>query len=164
MSRRLQFLLLAVLVVTLGGAGCGGGEPQPVPLVLDEDACSYCRMAISQREFAAEAVTPGGRVERFDDIGCLLDWRREQEVPEDTAFFVIDFTTGEWLDAADAAYLRSRAMPTPMGSGLAAFATPEAAAGAADRLGVGRERGEAQEGKQLAEVLGWAELSAEEEP
>ena len=157
MRCRLHLLLLPVLVVTLGSAACGGGEPRPGPLVLDEDACSFCRMAISQRELAAEAVTPGGRVERFDDIGCLLDWRQEHEVPEGTAFSVVDFTTGDWLDATDAGYLRSRAMPTPMGSGLAAFASREAAAAAAERLGVGPEG-------HAGEVLGWAELSAEEEP
>lgn len=148
----------ALLALALVAAACGSGEPRPVPLVLDEDACSFCRMAISQRELAAEAVTRGGRVERFDDIGCLLDWRHEHEVPDGTAFFVVDFETGDWLDATEAVYLRSRAIPTPMGSGLLAFASREAAVAAEERLGL---RDDA-EGAGRARILGWAELAGEE--
>lgn len=59
---------------------CGGGALEPVPIVLDEDACSSCRMAISQPEYAAELVTPTGRGERFDDLGCVAAWLRRQEV------------------------------------------------------------------------------------
>lgn len=149
-----------VLVLGLSVLSCGAGEPQPVPLVLDEDACSFCRMAISQREFAAEAVTTSGRVERFDDIGCLLDWRREREIPEGTAFFVVDSHNGEWLDAEEAAYLRSRAIPTPMGSGLVAFGSREEAAAARKRLGIGGGRTATGDG----EVIGWEDLAREEEP
>jgi len=150
----------ALLVLGLTVAACGAGEPQPVPLVLDEDACSFCRMAISQREFAAEAVTRSGRVERFDDIGCLLDWRRRREVPEGTAFFVVDFDSAEWLDAQDAAYLRSRAIPTPMGSGLVAFGSRDAAVAARERLGLGEDRTASASGQ----VIAWAELAGEEGP
>lgn len=146
---------LTLLAITLLAIACGAGEPRPVPLVLDEDACSHCRMAISQREFAAEAVTPGGRVERFDDIGCLLDWRRKQEVPESTGFFVVDFDTGDWLDATEAVYVRSRAIPTPMGSGLVAFGSRDAAAAASRRLGLG-------EGAAGADtILDWRDLTRE---
>lgn len=144
----------ALLVLALTATACGSGEPRPVPLVLDEDACSYCRMAISQREFAAEAVTRSGRAERFDDIGCLLDWRRGWEVPEGTAFFVVDFDTGEWLDAEDATFLRSRAIPTPMGSGLVAFGAREAAAAARERLGLG----EGSSATGVGTTLGWPDL------
>ena len=155
-------VLVGVLVgvLALAVAGCGAREPQPVALVLDEDACSFCRMAISQREMAAEAVSPGGRVERFDDIGCLLDWRSERKVPEGTVFFVVDFDSGEWLDAEEAAYLRSRAIPTPMGSGLVAFGSRSAALTAQERL----ELGHGPEEAGVADVIGWEDLAGEEEP
>lgn len=139
----------SLLLLALVAAACGVAEPQPVPLVLDEDACSHCRMAVSQREFAAEAVSRSGHVERFDDIGCLLDWRKEREIPEGTALFVVDFDTGEWLTAEDAHYLRSRAIPTPMGSGLVAFGSREPAVQAKERLGSG-------------ELIAWEDLVGEE--
>lgn len=116
-------------------AGCGSGPPEPVPIVLDEDACSYCRMAISQREYAAELVTRQGRVELFDDVGCLAAWLREHGRPEGAAAFVVDYGSGEWLAAEAATYLASTALPTPMRSGLAAFGDAAAADAAAREIG-----------------------------
>jgi copper chaperone NosL len=106
-----------------------------VPIVLDEDACSHCRMAISQREYAAELVTPQGLVELFDDVGCLAAWLREHGRPEGAALFVVDFASGEWLAAEEATYVVSPALPTPMRSGLAAFGDPAAAEAATAELG-----------------------------
>jgi copper chaperone NosL len=123
--------LAPILVLTVG---CAGGPPEPVPIVLHEDACSHCRMAISQREYAAELVTPQGRVERFDDAGCLAAWLREHGRPEGAALFVVDYATGEWLAAEDATYVVSPVLPTPMGSGLAAFDEPDAAEAATAKL------------------------------
>jgi copper chaperone NosL len=134
----------AVLALALG---CGGGPPQPVAIALDEDICSYCRMAVSERQFAAELVTPQGRVEVFDDVGCLVDWLREHGRPPGAAAFVVDFGTGQWLAAEGAAYVRSPELPTPMRHGLAAFADRPAAAAASRELG--------------GEVVAWGDLGAE---
>ncbi len=117
----------SALIAALALAACAGGPPEPAPIVLDEDACAYCRMAISQREFAAELVTRQGRVERFDDVGCMAAWLRAHGRPEGAAAFVVDYRSGEWLPAEDATYVASPALPTPMRSGLAAFADPAAA-------------------------------------
>lgn len=128
-------LRLAAALTALALAACGGGAPEPVPIVLDEDACSYCRMAISQPEYAAELVTPEGRVERFDDVGCLAAWLRRHGRPEGAAAFVAEYRTGGWIAAESASYLVSPALPTPMSSGLAAFADRAAAEAAASELG-----------------------------
>lgn len=126
---------LAVAALAIAVSACGGGAPEPVPIVLDEDACSHCRMAISQREYAAELVTPQGRVERFDDIGCLAAWLREHGRPAGAALFAVDYASGEWLAAEDATYVVSPRLPTPMRSGLAAFGDPAAARAATAELG-----------------------------
>lgn len=130
--------MVAVLV------GCGG-VPEPVEIVLNEDACSYCRMAVSQREFAAEVLTREGRVEVFDDIGCLVDWLAERGRPERSGAFVVDYESGDWLAAEEAVYVRSTELQTPMGHGLVAFGDrSRAEAAAAGRLG--------------GEVLGWSQI------
>jgi copper chaperone NosL len=136
--------LLSLLALAMA---CGGGAPSPVPIVLHEDTCSHCRMAVSQRELAAELVTRQGRVEIFDDIGCLAAWLREHGRPEGSAAFVVDHRAGEWLAAESATYVASP-LPTPMGSGLSAFADPAAAAAAASELG--------------GEVAGWEEVRSGE--
>lgn len=128
---RLARLWMAGLLLV----ACGASEPRPVPIVWNEDICSHCRMAISQPELAAEAVGTAGRVEMFDDIGCLVRWLREPGAPEGLAPFVADFSTGDWLRAEEAVFVQSSDLPTPMGSGLAAFADREAAGKRARELG-----------------------------
>jgi copper chaperone NosL len=137
---------VAVLLALL--AGCGGGSPRPAAIVLNEDACAYCRMAVSQRQFAAELVTTGGTAEVFDDIGCLAAWLQENGRPPGSAVFVVDFTDGGWLPAEGASYVRAPDLPTPMGYGLAAFADRAAAQAAVAHLG--------------GEVVTWDEVLAEE--
>ena len=124
-------------------AGCGGGPIEPRELVLNEEACSLCRMAVSQRPFAAQAVSRSGSVDFFDDIGCLAQWT-PMHVHEETARFVVDYETGAWLDATKAYFVRAPRLDTPMSSGLAAFGTRDRAVAAAAKL-----RGE---------VLDWDEV------
>jgi copper chaperone NosL len=126
--KRIIWLTALVLV------GCTGGKPEPVEIVLNEASCSHCRMAVSQREFAAEVVTVSGSVDTFDDIGCLRDWVKEHSPPESAGLFVIDQTTGEWLDAETAFYVLAQKLPTPMSSGLAAYETEASARSTAEKL------------------------------
>ncbi|MHC4136689.1 MAG: nitrous oxide reductase accessory protein NosL [Planctomycetota bacterium] len=135
---------LAVLCI----AGCGGGALEPAELVLNEEACSLCRMAVSVKPFAAQAVARSGRTDFFDDIGCLVRWAAEHAPAEETALFVVDHETGAWLDAKDAHYVRSETLDTPMSSGLAAFGTQARAMAAAKPL--------------KGRVLGWEALCKEE--
>lgn len=141
---------MPVLLVALALAACGGGEPRPVPIVYDEDACSHCRMAISQPAFAAELVTPGGHVELFDDLGCLAAWLREHPPAAGAGLFVADYESHGWLAAGDAVFLRSPELPTPMSSGLAAFGDRAAAAELAAQL--------------HGRLLTWEEVLAETAP
>jgi copper chaperone NosL len=120
--------------ITLAFLACSGGVPQPVEIVLNEETCSHCRMAVSQREFAAEVVTVSGSLDVFDDIGCLVQWMAEHQPPESAGLFVVDFESGEWLDAKAAYYIRSEKLPTPMSFGLAAFKSEAAARAVADEL------------------------------
>ena len=123
-----------VAVLFAGVVGACTGRPEPVPLVLDEEMCSHCRMAVSQRPFAAEVVTVEGSVDYFDDIGCLVAWVKEHRPSETAGVFVVDYESEEWLDARGAYYVESKRLPTPMSSGLAAFGSEESAEAAAERL------------------------------
>lgn len=124
----------SVLLLALLAPACGRGPPEPVEIALNEDECSHCRMAISRRAFAAEAVTPSGTVHFFDDIGCLVRWVSGRPPPEGTGLFVVDFADGSWLDATRARFVRADSLETPMGSGLVAFGSAERAAEEAQRL------------------------------
>ena len=112
-SRLLPGLAVAVLV------SCGTGDVEPIDL-YEEDACSMCRMAISDHRFAGELISGEGEVFKFDDLGCMRRFRdlRMEEPP--AASFVKDFETRVWITEHQAVVVRS-GMLTPMNSGLVAF-------------------------------------------
>ena len=133
-----RLLLAALLCVT----GCGEPATGPVPIAFGEDGCDGCRMIISEAPSAAQARFADGRVEKFDDIGCLAT--RLAAGPEPLEAWVTDAATAKWIDARTAHYVRSPGLKTPMGWGLAAFAA--------------RADAEALAGKSGARVMGFEEL------
>ena len=120
-----HWLMLAVL----GVVACGRGTPRPI--AYGAEPCAHCHMSIADPRFVAEAVMTTGKVVAFDDIGCLASWLRAEE-RQVTALWVASFTSGEWLAAEQAAFLRTDSLRTPMASGLIAART----AVEADSLGV----------------------------
>jgi copper chaperone NosL len=120
-AERHAYLTTILLVVCCLFSACGKSEPQPLELV-PEDMCSFCRMAISDKRFAAELVTGDGDTLKFDDIGCMLDYiKSNQNAQRITASFVADFETREWVRGEAAFFARSAEFKTPMSHGIVAF-------------------------------------------
>jgi copper chaperone NosL len=111
-----RWLALGVL---LAAVACGGKSLEPVD-VSGSDACAFCRMAVSDRHFAAEVVAAGEEPRFFDDIGCLANGLKEARFPESAAAFVSDHRTGKWVAAHRAVYTKAPRVSTPMGSGIIA--------------------------------------------
>jgi copper chaperone NosL len=90
-------------------------------------------MLVSREDQSAEWVAAGEEPRFYDDIGCMATdpWN----APGRTARFV--HAGRSWLPAESAFYARPAALSTPMGYGVAAFATREAAA-ASDPAGRAR--------------------------
>ncbi len=125
-------------LVTLALTGCDdrplSGPPE---LRLGRDECAECGMLIDDdRSACAVLVDDRGLRSHllFDDLGCLLDHEREgldgRTVVER---FARDYETRAWVPAELAHYIvaPSDELPTPMGSGLAAFAARDDAERAA---------------------------------
>ena len=122
--------LLIVIVLLIGVTACASqaaGEPIPPEIHLGEDACQFCRMIISDERYAAGYLTADGDEFIFDDIGDMFRHHQEQAAAV-TAFFVHDHHEHTWVRAETAVYVLNPDLPTPMLSGLAAFAA-EAEAG-----------------------------------
>jgi copper chaperone NosL len=101
---------------------CTSAGMSPVP-IEDGDICTFCKMAISEKQFASEIITDDERVLKFDDIGCLLRYRQQAGVSlAQAAIFVTDHEGRQWLKAEDAFFTRSKTIKTPMGSGIIASA------------------------------------------
>ncbi|HRN18186.1 MAG: nitrous oxide reductase accessory protein NosL [Trueperaceae bacterium] len=118
------------------------------------DVCPYCNMTIVDLRFTAQVVTPTGLVLNYDAIECLADHLAGHGPvpPLVEEVYVADrqASTREaavLLPAAEAVLLHHPRLRTPMGGGLAAFTSKEAAEAFATAQ---RYTG--------AELLGWAEV------
>ncbi len=133
-ERRRCLLLIGGLPL-LGLTGCSD-EPEtgPVDVRFDRDACTRCRMVLSDPRFAAEIrYFPEGkrsRVAKFDDIGCATLWLEHQPFRDDpkTEIWVADHRSRQWIDARSAWYVPLNSSPMEYGLG----AQSEPASGALD--------------------------------
>jgi copper chaperone NosL len=115
---------LAVLIIAVIIFGCGSGRG-PVD-IESGDMCSFCRMAISEKRFAAEIVQEDETVLKFDDIGCMLRYHKaDNNKTKPAAIYVVDNESKNWLPVDDAYFVKSETIKTPMSSGIAAFASAE---------------------------------------
>lgn len=121
------------LVLTVVFAGCCSAAcvrsalKGPPEVRLGRDECAECGMLINEdRCSSASIIESQGHFEYalFDDIGCMLDHHRGLTDASVTASYVHDYNTRAWVDASAATFVlgEGRALPTPMGSGIVAFA------------------------------------------
>lgn len=115
-KQSLTIVLLASLLA------CADRSAQPQQPVMGNDACSSCRMVISDVGFAAQIVAPGEEPRFFDDLGCLRDYLAVSPLPGHAIIYVADHRTHAWIEASRAVFVSAPAAETPMGSHLAAYA------------------------------------------
>src|SRR5690242_7074487 len=109
---------IATLIVL---AQCQRGATEPVA-IHPNDMCTFCRMSISEKRYAAELIDEDGEVFKFDDIGCMANFIKQKRNKATVhACFVMDFDRREWLKAENAFYVRSSELRTPMNGGIVAF-------------------------------------------
>ncbi len=112
---------------------CGTTKWTPVDIAA-EDMCESCRMAVSEKRFAAEFIDGEGAVHKFDDLGCMRTYLQARNPrPRMAASFVTDFETLKWVAGDEAFYVRSPELKTPMAGGMVAFASRTRAEQAARR-------------------------------
>jgi len=117
-----KFLLIPLLGMLIA---C---QPSPRPIDYGQDACHYCKMTVVDQQHAAEAVTDKGKVFVFDAIECLVNYREEHPEQAYSYLLVNDYQQpGALIPAAEATYLVSENIPSPMGAFLSAFASQAAA-------------------------------------
>ncbi len=121
--RRLAALLSAAMLAACARPSAGG----PPQVRLGEDACARCGMLISDARSGGGWIDEQGRSVVYDDDGELLEALARQPERRGSAF-VRDSLDGRWLRVQDALLKKLDGLPTPMGSGYAAFADEAEAA------------------------------------
>jgi copper chaperone NosL len=123
-----------LICLLLIAAGCGNQLPRPAE-IEENDMCAQCKMAISEKQYAAEMVDRDGNVYKFDNLDCLVRYVSGHALKEKAAaWFVMDSDGKQWLDSRQAFLVKSASIPGPMGSGILAVKDQATAGGLAQRF------------------------------
>lgn len=119
----IALLPIALLLMALLLPGCWGDSGQgPAKVHWDRDIGEKSGMIISDRRFAAQAVEPGGRAHKFDDIGGLVIWLADRPWKDQARIWVRDTQADRWLEPSRATW--KKGLQTPSGYGYGASAEP----------------------------------------
>ena len=122
-----------------------GCKPEAKPIDYGKEMCSFCSMTIVDRQHAAQVVTKKGKIYSYDAIECMLQSDELRQIDDIAIFQCNDYNDpGVMIDATQAFYLISEAIPSPMGANLSGFSSREAVYQI--------------EAGQTAEYLDWNEL------
>jgi copper chaperone NosL len=113
-----QHKLAVAFFLLAGMQSCSSG---PQPIKYGSNACDFCKMTIMQKKFANEWVSDKGKVYRFDDLHCLMNFRKTDK--SNGTAYVNDFLEKKELTkASELVFVKSEALKAPMGGDIAAFA------------------------------------------
>lgn len=116
---------LVAILLMLSFVSC---KVEPEPLQFGKDGCYSCKMKLMDNKFGAEIVTVKGKIYKFDDVNCMLNFFNGGEVSQEDMkdILVVDFAEPEKLiDARNAFYIKSTEIKSPMASNVAAFGSNE---------------------------------------
>lgn len=114
----IAFILPGLILLS----GCFSQEPSEIRLHTDE--CTYCKMVISDIQFAAQLVSDKGKSYKFDSIECMAAYTHQNpEIAENARLYLSDYTQKEnWMLLENASVYHSEEVQSPMG--LSLFAIP----------------------------------------
>ncbi|MCP1144849.1 nitrous oxide reductase accessory protein NosL [Lysinibacillus endophyticus] len=116
-------LLLFVFLLT----ACGDKAYKPREINPETDVCHICNMSVTSIDYAAQVVLKNNDIVVFDDLGCLMEYIKQNGEQEIGAAYIRDMNSSNWLDIKDASYVYSADYWTPMNYGVLAFASEQEA-------------------------------------
>ena len=112
---------LAVLIAMMSFTAC---ETGPEPIRYGKDNCHHCKMTLTDKRFGAEIVTQKGKVYKFDDLNCLVNFMKSGELKTENIAhtLAVDFKkTGQFVEVQQAFFLENEAIKSPMRADIASF-------------------------------------------
>lgn len=102
--------LLVALVAGAVAFACAKND-EAVDPTWGKEPCAHCAMLVSDRRYAAQAVTSGDR-KYFDDIGCMVLWMASMKAPPERSWVR---AADRWVDAKSARYAAGARTPMDFG-------------------------------------------------
>ncbi|MDR3273007.1 MAG: nitrous oxide reductase accessory protein NosL [Flavobacteriaceae bacterium] len=114
-----------ILLLSVVFMSCNNKTPQPIK--LNVESCDFCKMTISDGKFGAELMTNKGKVYKFDDIHCMVEYSKTNKIMG-AAFFVSIYDKDNALVPAETAYyIQGGDIKSPMMGNCIAFSSETAA-------------------------------------
>lgn len=101
----------------------------PQPITVGKDACSFCKMSVVDKRYGAELITKKGKVYKFDDMHCLIAFRKSGSMQDQDlqCMYIVNFDAPhELLVLKDALLFKSEQLRSPMGSNISGYKTEQA--------------------------------------
>lgn len=103
---------------------CGKKEAEPIK--LNSDGCDFCKMKIADGKFGAELITSKGRIYKFDDMHCMINYHKENKNVQIHSFYIHDYNQNNVLIPAETAfYIKGGEINSPMHGNIIAVKTNE---------------------------------------
>lgn len=137
--------VVAILFLATALSSCKSTGPEPIK--LNTDNCDFCKMSIADKKFACELLTPKGRVYKFDDVGCMINYKKENsDKVANAIFYVCDYlNNNELTDSQKIIFVQGENIQSPMGGNVASFTNKDSAS--------------KYEAKYEAKIVSWNTLS-----
>lgn len=126
-------LLLGTVILT----ACGQ-KYAAVPINEDVDICAICNMQVKDDAFATQLTTKDGKNFKFDDLGCMNEWKKENGTDNIGMDYVRDYNDKEWIEFNKATYVYDASLRTPMAYGIVNFKDKASAEAFVAEQGVGK--------------------------
>ncbi len=117
-----RYLRVTLFITFLLFIGCEKKDYTKIPPKMhwDRDLCERCKMAISERNYGVIAIDSHNKIYKFDDIGCLILWQKQERPDiEIEKIWIKDANSSQWIDALSAIY--AKGYKTPMDYNFGAF-------------------------------------------
>jgi copper chaperone NosL len=129
-SKKMKTTLNLILITICFGGISGCSNDQPVSIKYNSDPCDFCRMTIVDPRFSCELKTDHGKAYKFDDIGCMTSFVKEQKTEEFKikTYFVSNYLNNNALiNTENLTFIQGDGISSPMGGGIAAFSSLDSA-------------------------------------
>ncbi|MGQ8872379.1 nitrous oxide reductase accessory protein NosL [Paenibacillus sp. TSA_86.1] len=130
-------IMIMLLLGTVMLTACGQ-KYAAVPINEDVDICVICNMQVKDDAFATQLTTKDGKNLKFDDLGCMNQWKKENGTDNIGMDYVRDYNDKEWIEFNKATYVYDASLRTPMAYGIVNFKDKASAEAFVAEQGVGK--------------------------
>lgn len=118
---KVRFLIMGLLLSLAAGACGTAAADGPPEINYGRDICVQCNMIISEIGHGAAYRLDDGTEKKFDGVGEMVLHGRENDEFSRAEAWVHDYRTEEWVAAADAFFVPTLSVSSPMGHGIFSF-------------------------------------------